>query len=123
MSYETADILDGAADVIERDGWHQGDYGAPGKQDQQPIEGQPVCALGAIRVARRLDVRWSAAAAAWFGGIDDHPAVEALAQTTGIKVGGVHKWNDAPERTKQEVLDALRLAAKNERCAADGITS
>jgi len=104
---EVADVLDGAADVIERDGWHQGHYYIPG---------EGVCAIGAFAQATGLR----------------HPDIEdrgfgprrALAGHLGFDpdyAGPIIRWNDAPERTKQEVLDALRKAAKHERAAADGI--
>lgn len=107
MSYETADILDAAADVIERDGWFAADR--HGRTEHYSEGPQAACALVALdRV----------------GGLH-HDAAGSLARVIGGSSrwnpgGDVVAWNNAPERTKQEVLDAFRLAAKQERIAADG---
>jgi hypothetical protein len=105
---QTADILDGAADVIERDGWHQGAYSAAPTGEWEGSA--PACVLGAMN---------RAAGRNFWGDL-----LEAARRALGEAVGGgglfhFTDWNDAPERTKQEVLDALRLAAKNERRLAD----
>lgn len=109
---EVADVLDGAADVIERDGWHQGDF-YPGHQGyvwDGGGEGLPKCARAAVYAAGAV-------------GICQHEAaMRALAAAAGRDLWWtIATWNDAPERTEQEVLDAFRKAAKHERAAADGI--
>jgi hypothetical protein len=84
---EVADVLDGAADIIERDGWCQGALERDGA----------VCAIGALTMAMRPTVARDRAFA-------------ALAR----RLGGdsVARWNDAPERTKQEVLDLFRTSGR-----------
>ncbi len=85
-----ADNLDGAADYIEKHGWWRGPAGF-GPQGQ-------ACALNALFNARsELTIM---------------QALYCLRKHVG---GRVPTWNDAPGRTKQEVLDALRGAAKRVR--------
>jgi hypothetical protein len=93
MSDQVADVLDDAADLLEREGWIQGDLWR-----RDSYGGR--CALGAICDAA-LDNRnvRVAAARAVLGGSSTY----------------LVDWNDTPGRTKQEVLDAFRAAAKQER--------
>lgn len=106
MSAETADILDRAADVIERNGWYQDFYFDLGT-DLPPTE-CPVCLLGAISIAMgnrspKTEV---------FGS----PAEIAMERYLGVVA--VADWNDDANRTVAEVLAALRGAAQAEREAA-----
>jgi hypothetical protein len=96
MSDQVADVLDDAADRLEREGWIQGDL----------VTGDGFCALGALLQANtakdRLDAR------------------DALGRVLGIAPAltpgtWLTGWNDDPSRTKQQVLDAFRAAAKQER--------
>lgn len=48
---------------------------------------------------------------------DRADASKALREAAGAPY--LPTWNDAPERTKQEVLDALTLAAENEKKRLD----
>jgi hypothetical protein len=91
MSDQVADVLDDAADWLERNGWSQG------------IGGGSNCALGAlIHVAADL--------------FENQLAVDALVAVLELPYGfAVAQWNDDPARTKQQVLDAFRAAAKQER--------
>jgi hypothetical protein len=91
MSDQVADVLDDAADRLEREGW------APG------VGGGGHCALGALySVAGMTALRQRAS--------------RVLADSLGLPYRyRIADWNDAPGRTKQEVLDAFRLAAKAER--------
>jgi len=101
MSYEVADVLDSAADYIERHGWTQGVLkSAAGK----------VCAGGAIVCLSSRDIK-IAALSALASQLGDHARSPLIA---------VPYWNDAPDRTEQQVLDALRAAAKSQRTLADG---
>lgn len=84
-----ADILRRAADIIEENGWIQGTL--------VDDETGAVCAIGAIQQAcRQIDTPtyWSAR--------------NALGQYVD---DGVSIWNDDEDRTKEEVLAALREAA------------
>ena len=96
---EIADVLDGAADVIERDGWFR-----LGDEPTRDGDGG-ACVFVALDRAGDRDLR----------------GYLALSRSLGLDTVLTTAWNDAPERTKQEVLDALRLAAKSERRLADGI--
>lgn len=112
---KTSELLDKAADVIERNGWtnHEWFTSAPGKRQYE----SPVDAWGAINVAR--------------GYAPDNPlsgsvdAARALALHVGLADTGdrlwpsweLGAWNDAPGRTAEEVVRALRTAAASERGA------
>ncbi|NUQ98250.1 MAG: hypothetical protein HOY79_17460 [Streptomyces sp.] len=129
MSTETAAVLDEAANVIRRNGWHQGDYynphTSPGSDDPRSC---PVCLLGSIAVAAGQDPEnWietsqSRDAALAVGrrlGIDlapggnpidfdDEHDIEHLA----CQVGG---WNDRDDREAEDVIAVLEAAARAER--------
>ena len=100
---ETADILEKAAEVLEIRGWTQNTY--------EDAEGQ-VCAVGAIRVVAWGHSRWSGT-----GAIDYQVAGMAQAAMSahlGVRDLAI-EWNDSPERTKEEVIDAFKHAAKDLR--------
>lgn len=82
-------VLREAAAIIERDGWCQGDY----------RDGKKRCAVGAIADARPPD--WPDRL---FDAVDS--AIEAVVGTAILP-----DWNDAPGRTKDEVIAALLSAA------------
>jgi len=89
-------ILNDAADIIDRDGWVQGELSIPG---------QGRCTLDAI-----------AASGDGFGDPAVYLAVAALNGYLGsIRLAA---WNDAPGRTHAEVVSALRGAAREARDAA-----
>jgi putative intracellular protease/amidase len=98
-----ADVLDRAADVIAERGHCKGDYEGP--------DGS-VCAIGALLVAIA-------------GGPADplnarqfHTYMSARDWASDVVGNAVARWNDAPERTADEVIAALREAARRERGAA-----
>lgn len=116
-----ARVLDDAADLIERDGWCQRQLGTP--------DGR-VCTMGAIAKTLGCYETQPSGFGAW--GNDYH--VTALVQSSNralvevieadpALLWPVPAWNDDPARTKQEVLDALRAAAKSELKAADEAAS
>ena len=95
------DILNAAADLIERTGWTQGEFA-------KDADGDPVsatspfancfCMFGAIyRVTAEVSPR---------GSIMADLAEEILAERVGYD--HFSKWNDHPDRTKEEVIAALR---------------
>lgn len=88
----TADILDAAAALIERDGWCQGGNGREGK-----------CRCMMVAIADVTDSLPPPRLGAW------QDAREAVWAHLGITSGA--KWNDAPERTAIDVIAALRSAA------------
>jgi hypothetical protein len=118
MTHTTSEILDLAADAIQRDGWAQGTTGMH--------VGGPHCALGAIAHVTGARVvtppPWGEydhiAPKVPFYSYDDamyHPAGEALAAYLPATELTVYYWNDAPVRQEWEVIAALRAAAAIER--------
>jgi Fe-S-cluster formation regulator IscX/YfhJ len=91
MSDQVADVLDDAADLIERGGWIQNAlYDHAGG----------FCSVGALYEICPTDFpRWRTYA--------------ALRSVIGGR--SLAEWNNDPSRTKQQVLDAFRAAAKQER--------
>ena len=95
-----ADALDDAAGALEALGWCQGAF--------ESVTGKR-CALGAIEAACKQQGA---------GYVDAHLQMAAEHQLgTHIGIGHfcIPKWNDQPGRTEQQVLDALRAAAKEAR--------
>jgi hypothetical protein len=92
MSDQVADVLDDAADLLERGQWiqHLESDGQGGR-----------CAFGAIEAVAPSRVYACCA--------------ESVLLHTVDRSGNIASWNDAPGRTKQQVLDAFRAAAKQER--------
>lgn len=88
-----AEILDRAANLLDRDGWIQGHLcGHDGEH----------CALGGI-----LDVT-----------TNDDPYAQAVDAVERVLGGALDVWNDAPERTKDEVTSTMRSVAAVLRAAA-----
>lgn len=122
MSEHTADILDDAADLIEnnpwlqRGGWHlEYDHGLC-------LEGGIFAAMGVTNARSLMPFRACPAyrAVADYLGPDLRPRHMNLTGQEGdefVYYPPLYTWNDSPKRTKQEVLDVLRLAAKQERMA------
>lgn len=82
-----------AAEIIRERGWYQGDYYegyAPGHN----YGGGPVCAVGALILTHD-------------GGFDSDAPWPPGFFALGDEVGKVPSWNDAPERTQEEVIDLL----------------
>jgi len=86
-----AETLNAAADYLEQHGWCQGQMFGPDDS---------VCAVGAIAEVTRADTDY------------DHYS-EALEVAMSYVGGGpVSQWNDAPGRTKEDVIAMLRAAAE-----------
>lgn len=100
----TADTLDEAADIIERNGWTQGDYHRP--DGSKPPRDWPVDTTGALNLALGADTPSHDIQ-------PDSSAEVALMRYLGIEY--VPGWNDAEGRTVEEVIAALRGAAAAER--------
>lgn len=97
---DTADILLRAADVIEERGHTKGVL--------QDREGR-VCAFGALNV-----VVYGSADHSYLQSSRDE-AAHAVTRHLGLGsgyLGPLVNWNNAPERTQQEVVDAFRGAAR-----------
>lgn len=94
LTPDTKALLD-AADYIEAHGLHKGSYREMGALERMPR----VCAIGAIVMATDD------------GGARSSAGIR-LAEFIGLsKDHGIPDWNDAPERTADEVIAALRGAA------------
>jgi hypothetical protein len=89
-----ADVLNGAADLIERDGWVQRQFG---------VTNGPRCISGALlAINKKVDPK--------------HPAYRTVVTYLGLGDSYyLSWWNDAVGRTEAEVVTALRAAAE---CAA-----
>lgn len=109
MADDVADVLEKAAEVIERDGWCQ---------NQLTDEAGRVCLVGAIEKAAFGEIRSVASMpvhdARWrlrCGAVD--------AVTVALGGGGLFavpsRWNDLPGRDQFEVIDLLKSVAKTIR--------
>lgn len=96
-----SETLTAAADHLEAHDLHKGSL--------TDGEGN-VCALGAIRAAvtgpNLLDFMENSDECERFDG-----AANALGEVLDLPRAGIPKWNDAPERTKEDVVRALRDTA------------
>lgn len=126
-----SEILESAAKVIERDGWHQGSYfkrsneedlfapAAPGEN-----ESAPCCQAGAISRAV-FGVAWAGpqrlVEPLQLGAVVT--AMDYARQTvSGItdgREGSPIAWNDEADRTKEDVVAMLRTAAEKAREAGE----
>ena len=103
---KTSEILRAAADVIETRGLHKGYFYWGGRASDPGA----VCMFGAINFAESGEadigasdeLNWSATAAMGYGSLQS-----------------VVDWNDAPERTADEVRDALLEAAMRAEAAGE----
>lgn len=106
-----ADILDKAADIIDRNGHHKGYLYDETKADGGLLlQCCPVDAVGAINIAVFGKPRWPAENHA------DSPLAQAAAlaleETVKQPVPG---WNDAAERTQEDVITSLWETAERLR--------
>jgi hypothetical protein len=120
----TADILERAADLIERapkllkglffsyDGWidENGHEDIQFEMTDEQRGAQCYCTMGAVKKLTVLD-RVPAVALATYLGL---PYV-SYRGTYSNAASAVYAWNDRPERTKEEVVQALRGAAQQVR--------
>ena len=105
-----AEVLEAAADRIERDGWYRGDFFA----DPPPYFN--VDDIARILIATPKPCCVSGALIAEVGHYDTDTAERLLMQHLGLRwIDELPRWNDAPGRTKEEVVAALRAAAAKER--------
>lgn len=102
--------FEGAIEVIEKRGWHQGEYmGQDGS----------VCTMGALYVACGVREHEKYPALDWKWDFENHceasGRAESLSKTLRPFVGpeGIPTWNDHPDRTEAEVLETLRKAGKD----------
>jgi hypothetical protein len=121
MSAEVAAVLDGAADVIVRNGWYQGGYFAP-VQDVERKDCR-VCLVGSIGVVVAEEPQqWRYAAVG-------RAALAAVGQYLGFEedwdpenldytLERVSGWNDDETTNDTLVVAVLRAAAAAERTGA-----
>ena len=105
-----ADILDKAAEHIDRVGWIQnGLYDESQWGDDFPLQACRVCAVGAINTAvygnPRYPILETGLQAVAIG------AENALKQHLALDNSTIPLWNDAPGREADEVTKALRDTA------------
>lgn len=114
------DVLLKAAEVIETAGWHQGYYylePAPecfdDERDRELSATAPVCAMGAIRRAMTgyADVTPFAGEYTLFRQARHLLWQQVKPEESDGLTFGVPSWNDDPQRTKEDVVLALKRAA------------
>lgn len=97
------DVLRQAADLIERTGWCQGVSAMNDSLIPVPVDDPSACRFCAIGAIRHV----GATRGCYIESVD---AVHALALVIDDDYIGL--WNDAPARTKEEVIATLRRAAE-----------
>lgn len=107
---KTSEVLSKAADHLEKVGLHKGYFFNLGPEGFD-YENAPCCTLGALRYVSgyqaALDGDWAECDRTY---ADYEPATEALLKHLNVPTIAV--WNDKDERTQDEVVAALREAAK-----------
>lgn len=121
---QSAEILERAADLIEHEGWTRGTFSMYGRR----------CLVGALNRATRVELGLSAQARSRIYRMAKVRPVKLVIDVIGAPTydhvddpmrrlshleGEAIKWNDNEDRQKQEVLDALRKAAKHARGVID----
>jgi hypothetical protein len=89
------EILDRAADLIDERGWCQGTY-------QDSAGGLCIDAATAVAAMGRLDI---------LRAIKNSSFVDATLAVVEAVDATTFKWNDAPERTQEEVTSTMRAVA------------
>jgi len=98
-----ADILDAAADELECNGHTKNDLGTP--------DG-PKCVTGAVFHVTNLDITDVPNVQGAFKALGDYLDLPKRHEWGGLEL---LEWNNAPERTAEEVIDAMRNTAKELR--------
>ena len=113
MNIEIADALDRAADHIETVGWLQGDLYDDYTDRGQPLTKCRVCAMGALNVALHGTPLFP------LGLQDDDLTAHEVAEYVERSLNGVElaDWNDAADRTQDDVTTLLRRTAAELRNA------
>lgn len=99
------EVLELAAEYIEKNGWHKGASFGPRRS---PDLDETACLVGSFCKVIGTDVSQERL----YGGA--YKLMQSVVSNPRIS-----QWNDAPGRTKQEVLDALQKAAKLGRIRED----
>lgn len=114
MNKSPATVLTDAADILRRNGHFKGGYYDTSSDEAAECE-RPVCALGAILIAAEGDPRpempgvlgETASAAARILARSIHSTV-----VDDDPIERIADWNDAPDRTPGEVMQAMATAAE-----------
>lgn len=106
-----ADILEGAADVLDANEWIKNWY-------QEDEDGRAYCAVSSIRSARRrlayhpgLENDASAALSRFLRVNDIFPNYPFIPNSAAV----VMRWNDRMASTQEEVVEVMRQCAKDIR--------
>lgn len=111
----TTQVLSDAADLIERNGLHKGEYW-PGAGRGVTYQGGPCCVVGALLVALRVfDSESEVCDETVQCALD---AIKMVVYGTVSSSQFVASWNDRPDQTAEQVVSALRDAAKYTRGGA-----
>lgn len=100
-------VLDAAAMLIETRGLHKRNYCGPDNKNG------PVCALGAVTAAATGKPDPGLRIAGCRVARDARTYLTDEFERLGL--GKVYQWNDEPERTAEQVAEALRAAAEQYR--------
>lgn len=92
----TQRVLRRAKAILQRDGWVQGERG-----DSLP-EGKAVCIGVALDIASKIELGVYGKAI--------QPVLQAIGRASNASAYTIIDWNDAPERTQQEVFAVLDRA-------------
>jgi hypothetical protein len=108
-----ADVLDLAAGHIDKFGWIQGDLWDVVAEREKPPSECPVCAMGALNMALHGTPRFPEVRP---GDLAAHDVADYLERRLdGTELAD---WNDAPERTRDEVTRLFRETAAELRGGA-----
>lgn len=111
------ELLAGAIEVIERDGWHQHDLYQPPPYEwtaedartlvrarEEAAKTAPVCAMGALH-------RASSGSARCENPEDEEGYLEAIRRLSQVvDCSAIPDWNDARETTKEDVILGFKRA-------------
>ena len=104
MSSQVAQDLRDAAKILRRDGWIQRTYGT--------VDGCK-CIFGALHYVASDGEHVDESDMYWRDEDRANNAAEALAEYLGLEdYASIPIWNDAEDRTEEEVLGALEAAAR-----------
>jgi hypothetical protein len=130
MTVSPEEIIEGAIRGVERDGWYQGSYYPVPLHDvhdrlthsehvtrsRLASRAAPACTLGHLSRSAfghaflnyaeggvRAD-NWDAWAA----------AKELVTGAAGVEEGGIPRWNDDPQRTKEDIILTFKRALNHE---------
>jgi len=98
---KTPELLRKAADEIRRRGWTQDDFGSSNDRDNCSV-----CAWGAINAAA-YDDPWDTGENG-----ETESLADFVAKVNNIGGNNLALWNDHPDRTVEEVLEAFEKAAR-----------